>query len=107
MATQLMEKKRKDKKMDDEVFTTTTSRVKDRLPKMKMKKGSRVKTQRKLLCHLCMGVQRRKLHDDASNTYNVYGTLMNGNSSKGWDVSFDLFPPEDKIVKGILGRRGK
>jgi hypothetical protein len=31
--------------------------------------------------------------------------MMNGNSSKGWDISFDLFPPEDKIVHGVLQNR--
>jgi hypothetical protein len=88
--------------MDDEVLPTTTSRVKDCLPKTKMKKGSRVKTQRKLFYHLCSIVHKRKLPGDAVNTYNVYGTVMNGNSSKGWDVIIDLFPPENKIVRGVL-----
>jgi hypothetical protein len=30
---------------------------------------------------------------------------MNGTSSKGWDVSFYLFPPENKIVRGFLINR--
>jgi hypothetical protein len=31
--------------------------------------------------------------------------MTNGNSSKGWDISFDLFPPEDKIIHGVLRNR--
>jgi hypothetical protein len=60
MATPLTKKKRKEKKMDDEVMPTTTSRFKVRLPRTKMKKGSRVKMQRNMLYHLCSVVQRRK-----------------------------------------------
>jgi hypothetical protein len=58
--------------MDDEVLPTTTSRVKDRLPKKKMKKVSRVKTRRKLLYQLCSIFQRGELPVDAANTNNVY-----------------------------------
>jgi hypothetical protein len=104
-ATPITKKKRKEKKMADEVLPTTTSRVNDHLPKTNMKKGSRVKTQHKLLYHLCIVVQRRQLPGDAANTYNVYGNVTNGNSSKGWDVSFDLFPPENKIIRGVLRNR--
>jgi hypothetical protein len=105
MVTPITKKKRKEKKMVDEVPPTTTSRVKDRLPKRKMKKGSRVNTQRKLIYQLYSIIQRRKLPGDTTNTYNVYGTVMNGNSSTGLDVSFDLFPPENKIVRGVLRNR--
>jgi hypothetical protein len=109
MVTPITKKKRKEKKITDEVLPTTTSRVNDRLPKTKMKKGSRVKTQRKtqrkMLYHLCSVVQRRKLPGNANNTYNVYGNVNNGSSPKGWDFSFDLFPPENKIVLGILRNR--
>jgi hypothetical protein len=105
MFTAITKKKRKEKKMSDEFLPITTSRVKDRLPKTKMKTGSRFKTQRKLLYYLCSIVQRRKLPGDDANTYNVYGTVMNGNTSKGWDVIFDLFPPENKIVRGVLRNR--
>jgi hypothetical protein len=105
MVTPITKKMKKEKKMDDEVLPTITSRVKDRLPKMKMKKGSRVKTQRKLLYHLCSIVQRRKLPGDTGNTYNVYGPVTRDNSSKGWDVRFDLFPPENKIILGVLRNR--
>jgi hypothetical protein len=68
MVTPVRKKKLKEKKMADEVLPTTTSRVKDPLPKTKMKKGSRVKMQRKLLYHLCIIVQRKKLHGDTANT---------------------------------------
>jgi hypothetical protein len=83
MVTPITKNKRKEKKTADEVLPTITSRVKDRLPNTNMKKDSRVKTQRKLLYHLCSVVQRRKLPGDAANTNNVYSTVMNGNSSKG------------------------
>jgi hypothetical protein len=99
MVKPITKKKRKEKSMADEVLPTTTSRVNDRLPKTKIKKGSRFKMQRKLLYHLCSIIQRRNLPGDATNTYNVYGNVTNGKSSKGWDVSFDLFPPENKIVR--------
>jgi hypothetical protein len=45
-------KRRTQKKNDDEVLLATTSRQNDRLPKTKMKKYLRVKTQQKLLYHL-------------------------------------------------------
>jgi hypothetical protein len=103
--TPITKKKRKEKKMADEVLPTTTSRVNDRLPKTNTNKGSRVKMQSKLLYHLCSVVQRRHLPGNTANTYNVYGNVTNGNSSKGWDVSFDLFPPENKIIRGVLRNR--
>jgi hypothetical protein len=98
-------KRSKQKKNDDKILPTATSRKNDRLPKMKMKKGSRVKTQRMLLYHLCIVFQRMKFPCDAANTYNVYDNVMNGKSSKGWEINFDMFHPEDKIIHVVVCNR--
>ena len=35
------------------------------------------------------------------NSYNFFGTFVGGNTQKGWDVVFYLFPQDNKIVKHI------
>jgi hypothetical protein len=67
----------------------------------KIKKGSQVKIQRSLLYHIAKPVQRVSMPSSEANTYNISGTIINGNSSKGWVVQFDIFPWDNNIVRYI------
>jgi hypothetical protein len=75
---------------------------KDKQANINMKKDIRVKSERNQLYHVYSVAQWRNFPGGVANIYRCYGTAMNGNSNKGWGVSFDIFPSEDKVLHGIL-----
>jgi hypothetical protein len=83
----------------DEVLPRTSSRQSAKEKQPKIKKGCWVKIQRSFLYHIAKPVQWVIMPGSEANTYNICCTIINGNSSKGWDVQFDLFPLEDNIVR--------
>jgi hypothetical protein len=61
-----------------------------------------VKCKRSNLYHIISdGAQRTCIPTTVDNSFNFYGTATGGNSQKGWDVSFDLFPQDKKIIYHI------
>jgi hypothetical protein len=83
----------------DEILPTTSSQQKAKWKQRKIKKGSRCKIQLNLLYHIAKLSQHDIVPTSQANTYNVCGTIINGNSSKGWDVQFGIFHLEDNIVR--------
>ena len=45
--------------------------------------------------------QRECVPTIVGNSYIYIGTVVGGNTQKGWDVTFDLFIKDNKIVKHI------
>ena len=35
------------------------------------------------------------------NSYKLFGTVVGGNTQKGWDMVFDFSPQDNKIAKHI------
>jgi hypothetical protein len=85
-----------------EVLPTTTSRKKTQKTAQKIKKGVRIKITRDRLYHICALDQQARLPTSSGNSYNVYGTVIQGSSGKrGWDVQFDVSPLENHTVKNV------
>jgi hypothetical protein len=68
----------------------------------KVKKGVRIKITRDRLYHICAPDQQARMPTSACNSYNVYGTVIQGSSGKrGWDIQFDVFSLENHTVKNV------
>eukprot|EP00957_Ditylum_brightwellii_P059326 4503629-Ditylum_brightwellii.AAC.1 len=56
---------------------------------------------RQQLYHILTIEQRERLPKDIGSTYNFYGTVVVGSLTKGWDVSYDFLPHDNKVVKSL------
>ena len=90
--------------------TVQSERRKKSTCRKSAKKGSsvriglkvRVKSQRQQLFHiLTTDAQRNSMSVEVGNNYNYYGTVVGGNSFKGWNVQYDLLPHGENIIKGV------
>jgi hypothetical protein len=62
----------------------------------------RIKVTRDILYHICAPDQHAWLPTSAGNSYNVYGTVIQGSSGKhDWDIQFDVFPLDNHNVKNV------
>jgi hypothetical protein len=101
-STSTVARRQRTKNRRGEVLPTATSRQKDKKTVTKIKKGVRVKLQHQVLYHLCSRAQQAKLPTNVGNSYNVYGTVMHGDSGQcGWDVQFDVLTKEYHTVKSL------
>eukprot|EP00957_Ditylum_brightwellii_P165108 12570767-Ditylum_brightwellii.AAC.1 len=67
--------------------------------KIQIGKGAHVKSMRQQLYHILTIEQIEQIPKDIGNTYNFYGTVVVGSSLKGWDVSYNFLPHNNKVVK--------
>ena len=49
--------------------------------------------------------QKAELKANAPNNHLYYGTIIGGNSDKGWDVKYDIYPHDHHVFKGISKSR--
>jgi hypothetical protein len=89
-------------KRTGEVLTTTTYHKKTHKTAHKIKKGVRIKIACDRLYHICSPDQQARLPTSAGNSYNVYGTVIQGYLDKhGWDIQFYVFPLGNHTVKNV------
>jgi hypothetical protein len=84
-------------------FLPTTNYCK-KMQKMaqKINEGVRIKITHDRLYNICASDQQARLPTSAGNSYNVYGTVIQGSSGKcGRDVQFYVFPLENHTVKKV------
>jgi hypothetical protein len=83
------------------VLPTTSSHQKTNWKQQKIKKGSRCNIHRNFLYHIAKESQCVSVPSSQATTYNMYGTIVNCNSSKGWDVQFGIFSLEENMLRYI------
>ena len=86
--------------------TTTARASKKSKDQVKMKVGCRVFSQRKklFLCGRCSDKQQNVMKE-LPNNFRLYGTVVSGKTTTGYNIDFDLFPADDKRVSGIMRSR--
>ena len=91
------ESTRSSKKAADPI-TTARHKKKNKQGQVQIKKGGRVKIKRKNIYHLLTKQSQKDSLKGYSDNYNCYGKIISGSSQAGYNVSFDIFNFEDKIV---------
>ena len=66
--------------------------------KQRIKQGSRVKVTWKKLFPILQEAKQKDILRDYNDNYNFYGTVVSGNASKGYNISFDQFPLDSKVA---------
>ena len=79
-------------------LTTARHKKKNKQSQIQIKKGGRVKIKRKNLFHLLTLPSQKESLKGFSDNYNCYGRIVSGSAQAGYNVQFDIFDYNSKLV---------